>query len=251
VTLRFVDGTYDIYTHDYPILKEFNFPVTIYLTTFYSCYNKPVFNVMISYLLWKGQGVSLSLKELTGQDVTFELRSDAAHTEVLKKLYEFAQRNKLSAEEKDELSFRLASLLRVNYEELIQKRLLHIMTPEEVSRVASEEVDIQLHTHRHRTPSDRALFLREIEDNRKCIQAMTGSLPTHFCYPSGVYDEAFLPWLREAGIESAATCDPALTTRSSEPLLLPRLVDSSTLSPVEFEGWLAGVSNILPQRARA
>jgi peptidoglycan/xylan/chitin deacetylase (PgdA/CDA1 family) len=112
-------------------------------------------------------------------------------------------------------------------------------------------MDIQLHTHRHRTPSDRTLFLREIEDNRKRIEAMTGSRPTQFCYPSGAYEEAFLPWLREAGVESATTCDPGIATRSSEPLLLPRLVDSSTLSPVEFEGWLAGVADMLPHRARA
>jgi len=251
VALTFDDGNYDFYQQAYPILKEFNFPATLYLTTFYSHYNRPVFDVMLSYLLWKGQGATLNLRELSGQDVTVELAGEAARAATFKQLHEFAGKNKFSAEEKDELCARLARHLRVDYSELLRKRLLHIMTPEEVSRVASEGVDIQLHTHRHRTPLDRNLFAREIEDNRKSIEAMTGSIPTHFCYPSGVYNDSFFPWLRELGVESATTCDPYIATRISEPLLLPRLVDGSNLSPVEFQGWLAGISTILPQRARA
>src|SRR5262245_49155637 len=39
VALTFDDGFYDFYKHAHPILKEFNFPVTLYLTTFYSHYN--------------------------------------------------------------------------------------------------------------------------------------------------------------------------------------------------------------------
>jgi peptidoglycan/xylan/chitin deacetylase (PgdA/CDA1 family) len=250
VALTFDDGTYDFYKHAYPILNEFNFPVTLYLTTFYSRYNRPVFDVMVSYLLWKRQDASLNLRELTGHDATLQLNTGAARTAVFKQLYDFSERRQLSAEQKDELILRLADLIGANHEEVVRKRILHIMTPDEVSRVAAGGVDIQLHTHRHRTPLDRELFLREINDNRKCIHEMTGSVPTHFCYPSGHYQPPFLAWLREAGVESATTCDPGISTRHSEPLLLPRLVDSSMLSAVEFEGWLAGVSDIIPRHGR-
>ena len=251
VTLTFDDGTYDFYKHAYPILKEFDFPATVYLTTFYADYNRPVFDVIASYILWKRRRASVNMKKLTGQEIRFDLGNEAAHARVLRELHGLSSLRNLSAEEKDELIVRLADAVGVDHGEILRKRILHIMTPEEVAAVASDGIDIQLHTHRHRTPSDRKLFLREIEDNRKRIEAMTGSLPTHFCYPSGVYEEAFLPWLREAGVESATTCDPGITTRSCDPLLLPRLVDSSTLSPVEFEGWLAGVADMLPHRARA
>ena len=107
---------------------------------------------------------------------------------------------------------------------------------------------MQLHTHRHRTATDRELFLREIEDNRNSIQVMTGRRATHFCYPSGVYDQAFLPWLREAEVVSSTTCESGLASSTSNPLLLPRLVDVSSLSAIEFEGWLTGVSAALPRR---
>ena len=109
-------------------------------------------------------------------------------------------------------------------------------------------VDVQLHTHRHRTPLDRNLFQREIEDNRRCINEITGKEPAHFCYPSGVYARRFLPWLDEAGIKSATTCEVGFASRASHPLLLPRFLDNNTMAPIEFEAWLTGVSLALPRR---
>ena len=47
-----------------------------------------------------------------------------------------------------------------------------VWTPEQVSEIVRGGIDVQLHTHRHRTPSDAALFKREIEDNRRELQAV-------------------------------------------------------------------------------
>jgi len=58
----------------------------------------------------------------------------------------------------------------------------------------------------------------------------------------------FLPWLEEAGIRSATTCDPGLASPRSKRLLLPRLLDISSLSEYEFTGWLSGVAAALPRR---
>jgi len=74
----------------------------------------------------------------------------------------------------------------------------------------------------------------------------------HFCYPSGVYRSEFLPWLREAGVQTATTCDPGLASSRTEPLLLPRLVDTSNLSALDVEGWMAGMSAFfMPRKASA
>ncbi len=166
----------------------------------------------------------------------------------MKEILRFADEKTLCAEEKDALAASLAEQLSVDYGNLCEKRILHLMQPDEIRTLATDGVDIQLHTHRHRTPMNRELFLREIEDNRQSIHQMTGKLPSHFCYPSGVWDHTFLPWLKEAGIESATTCEFGLASRSSNRLLLPRLVDVSALSPIEFESWLTGISVALPRR---
>jgi peptidoglycan/xylan/chitin deacetylase (PgdA/CDA1 family) len=250
VALTFDDGSYDFYKQAYPLIKEFDMPVTLYLTTFYSYYNRPVFRPTVSYILWKGQTAKLNLKRLTGQDMLLNLLNPAERAKAFEELIDFAIKNKLSAEEKDVLNVNLAKELNIDYDILLQKRILHIMTPHEVSQLAAEGVDVQLHTHRHRTPTVRELFKREINDNRESIRSMTGSVPSHFCYPAGVYADTFVPWLKEMGVESATTCDPDLATQTSHAYFLPRLIDNSNLSPVEFEGWLAGVSAVLPQRRR-
>ena len=120
-----------------------------------------------------------------------------------------------------------------------------------MARVAAAGIDVQLHTHRHRTPRDRDLFLKELEDNRSAIEKMLpdakGSL-RHFCYPSGDHFPEALPWLASAGIRSAVTCEPGLAARDSPLLLLPRLVDHMGLSEIEFAAWISGVASWLPGR---
>ncbi|HVS83785.1 MAG TPA: polysaccharide deacetylase family protein [Pyrinomonadaceae bacterium] len=248
VAITFDDGNFDFQQSAFPLLKEFDFPSTLYLTTFYSHYNKPIFGIFCEYLLWKARNETLDLRKITGQDSKIELSSARARETALQEINAFALEQKLSAEEKNALAITLAKELKLDYDALIEKRVMHLLAPEEVARLASRGADIQLHTHRHRAPLDRELFLREIEDNRRSIRAMTGTSPAHFCYPSGVWNQAFLPWLREAGIKSATTCEFGLASPSSNPLLLPRLVDVSNLSPIEFESWLTGVSVALPRR---
>lgn len=248
VAITFDDGTSDFYTKAFPLLREFEFPVTLYLTTFYSLYQKPVFDLICSYLLWKGREGTLDLKKITGRDLKMELRDTVSRDIANGEIREFAREQKLSAEEKDALAASLAAQLKVDYDDVLQQRRMQLLNPEEVTQLTAEGVDVQLHTHRHRTPMDRQLFLREIQDNRSSIQDMTGHHAEHFCYPSGVYDLRFLPWLQEAGIVSATTCEPGFASLGSNPLLLPRFLDNNTLSSIEFEGWLTGISAALPRR---
>jgi peptidoglycan/xylan/chitin deacetylase (PgdA/CDA1 family) len=248
VAITFDDGLSDFYQRAFPLIEEFGVPVTLYLTTFYTHFQRPVFDLMCAYLLWKGRNGSVDLNPLTGQDFKTALRETDEQEAALAQIHGFARAQKLSAEEKDVFAATLATQLKVDYAELVEQRVMHNLTAEEVGKLSAGGIDVQLHTHRHRTPLDRELFLREIEDNRKSIQEMTRKNPTHFCYPSGVYDLKFLPWLREAGVISATTCESGFASRGANALLLPRFLDNATLSPIEFESWLTGVSAALPQR---
>ena len=78
---------------------------------------------------------------------------------------------------------------------------------------------------------------------------MTGAASvTHFCYPSGVTNPAYEPWLRALNVASATTCFPGLASQNSNAFMIPRLIDTSYLSELEFEGWLTGASAFLPRR---
>jgi peptidoglycan/xylan/chitin deacetylase (PgdA/CDA1 family) len=251
VVITFDDGTSDFYHRAFPVIQEFGFPVTSYLTTFYTEYNRPVFDLMLSYLLWKGCSETLDLRAITGKELKIDLRGPVAQAKTLVEITAFARSRKLSADEKDAVLISLAALLRIDYDALLAERIMHNVTPAEVKKLVGSGIDVQLHTHRHRTPMDRQLFLREIEDNRQSIQKMSGKHAEHFCYPSGVYDLSFLPWLKESGVISATTCETGFASRSSNPLLLPRMLDNPQLSSIEFESWLTGVSAALPRRGKA
>jgi hypothetical protein len=119
-----------------------------------------------------------------------------------------------------------------------------------VTALAVQGVDFQLHTHLHRTPPDAAAFVDDVLYNQQRIKAMTGRTATHLCYPSGVYRQAYLAPLAAAGITSGTTCDPALATRDAERLLLPRFVDTSDVTDIEFEAWVLGLASCLPRRTQ-
>jgi peptidoglycan/xylan/chitin deacetylase (PgdA/CDA1 family) len=248
VAITFDDGTSDFARKAFPVLREFGFPVTLYLTTFYTEYGRPVFDLMFSYLLWKGRGRTLDLRPLTGDDARIDLAEEPARAAARARIFAFSRERKLKADAKDAFAAALAAQLGIDYAELLAGRVMHNLTPDEVRRLSDAGVDVQLHTHRHRVPVDRALFLRELEDNRASIRRMTGKTASHFCYPSGVTNPAFLPWLKEAGVVSATTCVPGLAERGGDPLMLPRLLEVADLSALEFEGLLTGVSLVLPRR---
>ncbi len=251
VAITFDDGTSDFYRRAFPVIQEFGLPVTLYLTTFYTHYNRPVFDLMLSYLLWKGRDQVLDLRAITGEKSGIDLRDAASQEKTRAKLATFARARKLSAEEKDSLLASLAFQLGVDFGALNDQRIMHNVTPDEVALLAAGGIDVQLHTHRHRTPMDRQLFLNEIKDNRASILEMTGKNAEHFCYPSGVHDLAFLPWLQESGVVSATTCETGFASTNSNPLLLPRVLDNPQLSSIEFESWLMGVSAALPRRRKS
>jgi peptidoglycan/xylan/chitin deacetylase (PgdA/CDA1 family) len=251
VALTFDDGSCDFYLQTLPILQEFGYAATVYLTTYYSGRTDPVFPMGCSYVAWCGSKAVVDIRDLIrSQDGTFELSDPEQRGRLVRALANHADRANLSADAKTEFLERFAEIVRVDLSAIRHRRILQIMNAEEVAAASSAGMSVELHTHRHRTPEDRNLFLREIQDNRSAIEAMTGRTPLHFCYPSGVYRRMFVPWLREAGVVSATTCVPGLASPASDPMVLPRFVDRSPVSNEEFEAWITGVAAIFPSLRR-
>ena len=250
VAITFDDGWHDFYTSAWPLLREFDFPATVYQTTYYTYYNRPVFDTACSYLLWKGMGKTVTDPCHIGLPITVTLDSMAAVDETAKRLRFFAAETLLSGEEKDDALAVLAEQLGLDIRDIIRSRTLHLMNPTELAEVSRHSIGIELHTHRHKLPADRKLFLEEIARNRELIRAATGIGPEHFCYPNGGHRPELTGWLREAGVKSATTCDPGLVSKGADPMLLPRVTDSNNVSQARFESWLAGVGVFSPSAQR-
>lgn len=247
VALTFDDGYHDFYEAAWPLLREFGYPATVYLATLRCDRNLPVFNLAVPLMLWRTRTKVVEAR-INGIG-RIDLRSPSGRSDAWNRIQQLG--GSFGPERKHELALRVSEAIEGDYTAMARRRLVTIMTPAQVTELASLGLDVQLHTHQHRTPRDREEFRQEICRNRERITELTGRVPRHFCYPSGLYAPEFLPWLAEDGVVSATTCDPGIATCTSERLLIPRLVDHEGLSEAEFKAWLTGLPALTARKAAA
>jgi peptidoglycan/xylan/chitin deacetylase (PgdA/CDA1 family) len=246
VALTLDDGESSIALRTWPMLREFGFPATLYWTTYYSLRPYAVFDPMISYLLWKGRGQHLQLDDPV---LNVQLESEDDRLGAFRSIYQAAKTRAWTAAKKEDFLVHLSDRLRVDYAEIKKKRILHMISPDEAAKMHAEGLDLQLHTHRHRVPHDASQPASEIRDNMRIIESVGARRPVHFCYPSGSYVPELERWLRDNGVVSASTCDPGLVERRTNHYFLPRIVDQENFGPVEFKGWLSGLSTWIARRS--
>src|SRR5580658_6521799 len=134
VVITFDDGLHDFFSVAFPIVESFGYPVTLYLTTYYVEFNRPVFDPMCSYLLWKGRHKQqLAWPEVLPAPVALDDRGRQRATAMIR---QFAKSGKLSGLEKDDLLARLAARLDIDYHDLCRRRVLHLITAEEARELA-------------------------------------------------------------------------------------------------------------------
>jgi peptidoglycan/xylan/chitin deacetylase (PgdA/CDA1 family) len=241
------DGWFGTFRVMVPELLAHGFPATIYSTSFYAQKRLPVFGVAVDYLLSRAPSNSIDLGALgdglSGRHslITLEQRENVA--EMLEELA-----SKLDPAEALRLLERLASQLGIDFQPLVQKRVFHLMSLQEITQSAQQGIDIQLHTHRHRFPvGDPSLLRQEIEENRTVLAPLTRRPLNHFCYPSGVWSEVAFPVLRSTGIRSAVTTEQGLNFSPESILKLRRISDGEYIDDLEFEAELSGFAEIVRQ----
>ena len=235
VVITFDDGFHDFAANAIPILKEFGFPASLYLTTYHVDDQHPLYNLTVSYMLWKSQGPGRRLPDGTpiGNRLEAELAAQAMVRDAIAE--------GLSTAEKDARARELAGFLGHDYDKWRGRRMLSLMTPGQVRDASRAGVDIEAHTHRHRTPDDLDLMTRELRDNITRIEQITGRRPVHFCYPSGVFNASYFPLLEQKGFRSATTCERALATRTGHRYTIPRWLDRQKHTENHYRGWLTGL----------
>jgi peptidoglycan/xylan/chitin deacetylase (PgdA/CDA1 family) len=246
VALTLDDGDSSIALRAWPMLHEFGFPATLYWTTYYSLRPYAVFDPMLSYLLWKGRRQHLQLDD---PHLNVRLQSERDRFRAFRSIYQAAKTHGWTAAAKEEFLVHLSERLGVDYDDIKEKRVLHMISTEEAAKMYAEGLDLQLHTHRHRVPRDPSRPASEIRDNMRVIESIGARPPVHFCYPSGSYVPALEAWLRDNGVVSAATCEPGLVGRHTNQYFLPRFLDQDSFGPIEFKGWVSGLLSWMTKKA--
>jgi len=166
VVITFDDGFHNFAEAAFPVLRDYGFPATVYLTTYYSQRNLPVFPLLCAYLLWRGRHDVLEPNPCLGVRQAAELRTAEGRVAALQEIFAYAVAQRLSTEEKDDLAKRLARHVSVDYGKISDRRQFHLLSGDQVHTLSKNGVDFQLHTHRHGTPTDKSLYVREIRENR-------------------------------------------------------------------------------------
>lgn len=240
------DGWYGTYREMLPILKSHTFPVTIYLTTEYAEAQLPVFNVLIEYLINTHYNDTLSLEALgiSSQKKSFNLKLKQDCVEAVRIIGDFA--DNLNIQSRSEICRKICEQFGVNYQDILDKRIFHLMSIEEAAAAARNGVDFQLHTHRHLFDLENSEKMQdEIIQNKEILMKLIGKNPIHFCYPSGLHSEKAWPVLDKLAIASATTTQQGIIFRSTPRWAMPRLLDGQNLHNLEFEAELCGFCEIL------
>ena len=244
IVITIDDGWYGIMEHAHPILSEMKFPYTVYVTSYYSIADAPVFNLVIPFLFFKSVEGSVDFCELNvpGVGIT-AISKERTIKETIRKIIEYGE--KKDARIRQQLVDGVAKILGVDINDITRRKLFYVMTPEELKSLSEQGVDLQLHTHRHRWPDNKGDAFEELKLNRKLLFSVQSNETEHFCYPSGYYTKRQFPYLKEAGIKSAVTCKPGLNHKDTNKYELRRFLDGENISQIEFEAEITGFSDLI------
>jgi peptidoglycan/xylan/chitin deacetylase (PgdA/CDA1 family) len=229
-----------------PALKEYEAKATVYLTTYYMCKQVPVFDLAMAYIVWKASTKSVTIDHPhTGLPWHLDLSTAAARERTTSDLVQFG-RAMGSEPSRLELLRCVAAAGGVKGDVLELASAFRLMSFDEARRLLNYGIDVGLHTHRHRFPTnDLGVCRSEVEENRELLNAQIGFPPRHFCYPSGIYGPDHGPLLRSLGVLSAATCDTGLVRAGDSPFAMKRFLDGEMVADIEFEAELWGFAELM------
>ncbi len=245
VVITIDDGFYSSYSRAFPLLRALSFPATVYVTTYYAVKKRPIFRLVVQYMFWKTIERSLDPSGLgISGDRHVPISTDAEKSNAVLRVIRYGE-NSCDERGRAALATLLGERLGVDYGSMVESRILSIMSSGEIAELSCGGIDIELHSHRHNLPLDREAAMHEIEENRAVLEPLTGGRLVHFCYPSGFYREEQFPWLEEAGIVSATTCERGFNYADTPKLRLKRFLDGEDVSFIEFEAEIDGFSEMM------
>lgn len=234
------DGFFSVYKCGLKLLKEFNFPATVYVNTYWCLNGNPVFRLVVQYMFWKTEQRQVDLTDLgVSQSGPISLQNKVEKDQVMWKIINYGQTQCEDAQ-RCAMARALGERLGVDDDMIAKSRIFGLINAMEIREMVNSGIDIQLHTHSHSFPEDEILATQEIAANRAMLEPLVGKPLQHFCYPRGFWSEKQWGWLAAAGIKSAATCEPGLNDTKTPPLALKRFLDGEHISQIEFEAEMSG-----------
>lgn len=211
--ITFDDGWRDNYLNAYPILKKYNVPATIFLTTDFIGTYKIAWFLHISILLAEcilspqkmvdilkkvkiENEKSPSVKNLRDQDIESIKGDSDKFIEMLKKLdYDIVQK----------VIVLITKECGISLDKTIQKKWM--LDWNEVIEMSRGNIDFGSHGQSHRilTKLSSSEIQKELINSKNIIEEKIGKLCELFSYPNGDYNSEIKRLVQKAGYSSAIT----------------------------------------------
>jgi peptidoglycan/xylan/chitin deacetylase (PgdA/CDA1 family) len=219
------DGHHDFFRVAYPVFREYQIPVTMFLATGFldrACW---LWGDRVMYMFRQTARKSVEVA-LPAEEQRYSLESPDLRREAARTVKEAAKRME------DERRLKLV------YDEL--PRLLNVTVPEnppeeyepllwdEVREMTRNGMTFGAHTKTHPILSSivsAAKRREEIEVSKRRIEDELALPVAHFSYPNGTsrdINAETIQIVRDAGFKSAVVAEPGLNSRTSDPFLLRR-----------------------------
>ena len=216
IAITFDDGYLDNYALAYPVLEKYRVPAMIYITTGVMGTSKGTWPDQIEYALLETNREEFNLHGLFNDEIVkIKTRNEKEQanikiTEALKLQPDF---------ERKQLMEELFKNLRVDINDVNNKRARMMLNGDEIKEMARNGITIGSHSHTHpilsRMPLQKAK--EDIFISKKIIEENLDIKVKHFAYPNGRaedFSEELRNYCQEIGFESVA----ALIHGTNDPL---------------------------------
>jgi peptidoglycan/xylan/chitin deacetylase (PgdA/CDA1 family) len=202
VVITFDDGYRDNYVYAYPILKKYNVPATIFLTTGHIGTGNLFWWDKINYAIYHTTADQINLPELGKYRTDSRAARAHAMSSVVKKLKKFPD------DRKQLLIGNLLDISGVQISSSLGKEL--ILSWDEIRKMGKGGIVFGSHSVTHAILSnmlpDEAK--KQIRQSKEDIEENTGQEVFAFSYPNGDFNAQLVELVRESGFTCAVSVNP-------------------------------------------
>jgi peptidoglycan/xylan/chitin deacetylase (PgdA/CDA1 family) len=178
LALTFDDGHYDFYTNAWPILKKYNLPASIYITTGFIDGTTWLWPDLLKYILINSKIAHIDTAEIG------PISTNQEHHRTWHKLGDYCLT--LKTEERNQFLLRLARQAQIDLINSPQPPF-HSVTWSQLNEMAKDGLNVGSHTVTHPILSSlsREDMFYELGTSAKAIEQNLGTSPDGICYPNG------------------------------------------------------------------
>lgn len=221
VSITVDDGYKDFYLYAYPVLKKYNLPATVFLTTGFVDEKKWLWPDKIIYILENSEIKSFDFSLGDGVE-GFDIRTPEKRHRSQLTIFQYC--TTVTDEQKNRVIENLADRLEVKVPDEPTQEYLGLEWSE-IAEMRKNNIRFGSHTVLHPILSKVSLkrLHYEIVNSKEIIEKKLGEEVNLFCYPNGNYSDLTIKVLKEANYLGAVTADPGFNREQIDLFKLKRI----------------------------